>query len=303
MIDQIIQGLLGPGVTVLGSELPYYRNVLMGQMAVAIASGEKLMGLLEVRQCRVLYLAGGRAEYDSFMARVGEGVPDLDVRASWARMGKGCTEALEAYLKERIGVGVASLGDYAGIRRELPFLEGNVVAMQDMSRQKDYHDLRDLRDWSARHNVAVVLGHDLGTKGTLVYPGALKYRDNELRMRQVRGVWILEVMAGSRHVTADAWAMDWDEDHKCFRFPPSVIRRRSGVPLPLNDNERLIVNTLWDMPLLTFREIRERTGIPYTTLHDRLKALQTRAKGERLIKLETEGEPARYMADTSKGKP
>ena len=50
-----------------------------------------------------------------------------------------------------------------------------------------------------------MLGHDLGTKGSLLYPGALKYRDNELRIRQVRGVWMLEVMPGSRCVAVDAW--------------------------------------------------------------------------------------------------
>ena len=90
------------------------------------------MGLLEVRQCKVLYVAGGRAEYESFKERVGAGVPDLDVRANWARIGKGCIEALEIYAREHTGLGAASLGDYTGIRRALTFLEGNVVAMQEL---------------------------------------------------------------------------------------------------------------------------------------------------------------------------
>jgi|WetSurSiteA1Bulk_404760.scaffolds.fasta_scaffold99596_2 hypothetical protein len=172
-MDQVIEGLLGPGVTILGSELPFYRSVFMKQMAVAVATGPMFMGLLKARPCRVLYVAGGRAEYDSFKARVGAGVINLDVRAGWPRMGKRFMEVLDGLKKEHAGLGLASLGDYAGIRRELPFME-NALAAQDIAREKDYQDLRDLRDWSARHRVSVVLGHDLGTKGSLLYPGALK---------------------------------------------------------------------------------------------------------------------------------
>jgi hypothetical protein len=47
----------------------------------------------------------------------------------------------------------------------------------------------------------------------------------------------------------------------------------------------------------------ERTGLAYTTLRDRLKALQTPAKGQWVVKLEAQGEPIRYMVDTGRERP
>jgi Winged helix-turn-helix DNA-binding len=272
-MEQAIEGLIGPGVTIFGSELPFFRNVLMKQICLAVASGQMFMGLLKVRPCRVLYVAGGRAEYDAFKARVSADVINLDVRAGWPRMGKRFMEVLDQYAKEHAGLGLASLGDYAGIRRELPFTEGNMLAAQELAREKDYQDLRDLRDWSARHRVSVLLGHDLGTKGSLLYPGALKHRDTELRIRQLRGTWHIELAHGSGFLAADAWEMEFDENAKCFRFPASALRKRRSASLPLNENERLIIDTLCNSPPLTFQELRARTGLPYSTLHDRIKAL------------------------------
>jgi hypothetical protein len=97
--------------------------------------------------------------------------------------------------------------------------------------------------------------------------------------------------------------MDWDEGGKCFRFAASVMRQRSSLPLPLNENERLIIDTLWDSPLLTFRELLERTGLAYTTLRDRLKALQTPAKGQWVVKVAPAGEPPLYMVEIGRERP
>jgi hypothetical protein len=116
----------------------------------------------------------------------------------------------------------------------------------------------------------------------------------------MRGVWRLELMPGSNFLQANAWEMEWDENAKCFVFPASALRRRRDAPLPLNENERLIIDALWDSPLITFRELQERTGLPHTTLHDRLRALQTPAKGQWVMKLESEGQAARYIVATGK---
>ena len=44
----------------------------------------------------------------------------------------------------------------------------HVVAVQDLSREKDYQDLRDLRGWSPRHKVAALLGHDFFKEDSIV---------------------------------------------------------------------------------------------------------------------------------------
>ena len=50
------------------------------------------------------------------------------------------------------------------------------------------------------------------------------------------------------------------------------------------------------------KQIVQRTRLSYTTLHDRLTALQTKKKGEWIIRLEAEGEPVRYVVDSSKNR-
>ena len=299
-MEIFIEGILGPGVTVLGSEMPHHRRIILEQMAVAISSGEEFLGLLKSKQRQLLFIARGNAEYEAFRSRVNLKKKDLDLRHEWPRFGKGCMEHLSQHLMKHFNLGVVFLGDYNGIVRKVPYADGNIIAGQEVAREKNYRDMARLRDWSSKNEVALVLGHDLSTRGQLLYAGSLKYRDNELQIKQVRGEWRLEAVPGSNYVSAESWPLLYDDERKFFRVSDSVLRARPGGKLPLVENERQIIDTLWESGPLTTKQIMEETKIPYTTLHDRLMALQTKEKGEWIIRLELEGAPINYMVDTSK---
>ena len=193
-MGQVIEGILGPGVTVLGSELPNHRRILLEQMALAISSGERFLGFMNVEQSRVLFIARGRAEYEAFRSRVNIPPRGLHVTHDWPRVKEGCMRELIKYLEDHSSLRIVFLGDYAGVKRKMPSADGNIIAAQELARENDYRDMKRLRDWSAENSVAVVLGHDLSTRGTLLHTGSLKYRDNELWIRQVRSNWRLEAL-------------------------------------------------------------------------------------------------------------
>jgi hypothetical protein len=297
-----IDGVLGPGVTVLGSELPHHRRIILEQMAVAISSGEDFLGLLKVERCKVLFIARGEAEFLSFRSRAETGTPQkkLDLTSKWPRLGNGCIRELRQYFETQFKPGVVFLGDYSGIKRQMPRTDGNLIVAQELAREGDYRDIKLLRDLSAAKDVALVLGHDLSTRGQLLYAGSLKHRDNELRIRRVREEWILEVLPFSNSVSADSWSLHYDDELKIFRIDDSQLRRRPDGKLPLVKNEQMIIDALWESGPLTMKQLMEKTKIPYTTLHDRLKALLGKEKGEWIVRLETESEPINYMVDSSK---
>jgi len=62
--ELIIDELLGPGVTIIGSEEPMYRYVIQLQMAISIAKGEKFLGILGTQEYEIFYVPDGTASYE-----------------------------------------------------------------------------------------------------------------------------------------------------------------------------------------------------------------------------------------------
>jgi hypothetical protein len=293
----IIDRILGPGLTVISSESLSIRYHFMRQMAVAIATGQKFLDHFDVRKSKVLFIAGGIADYQAFKKVVDHPIPFLDLQESWPQVGKGCFTNLENYISSHKGLSLRSifLGEYEVIRRRLPRTKDDLIPAQDLAREKEFEDIKRIRDWSSSNNISVIVGHRLSTRGKLYYGGAINNRDNELRIlyrgTRLNRRLVLEVAEGSNFITVGEWDLEHDSNNSSFSLRKEEESRESMNQQGDNPNDVDILKAIDssnDFP--TYQEIEELTGIPHSTAHGRLKSLERR---DQVVKIKDK--PIRWM--------
>ena len=297
--EMIIDRILGPGLTVISSESFFIRYHFMRQMALAVARGEKFLDHFEVQKSKTLFIAGGIANYKAFKKVVDRPVPYLDLSENWPQIGKGCFSAMDNYISGSKGHGLRSifLGDYEVIKRRLPRSKDDLITAQDLAREKEFEDIKRIRDWSFTYNVSVVLGHRLSTRGKLYYGGAINNRDNELRIAY-RGTkpnrrLVLEVAEDSNYLTVGEWDLEYDSLSNSCSLREQEERKKSMIQQGIYPNDVIIFEAIQssnDFP--TYQEIEELTGLPHSTAHGRLKSLERR---DRVVKIKDK--PVRWMAN------
>ena len=293
----IIDRILGPGLTVISSESLSFRYHLMRQMALAIATGQKFLDHFDVRKSKVLFIAGGIADCQAFKKVVAHPIPNLDLQESWQQIGRGCFTDLESYISSHKGHGLRSvfLGEYEVIRRRLPRSKDDLLTAQDFAREKEFEDIKRLRDWGSSNNINVIFGHKLSTRGKLYYGGAINNRDNELRILY-RGTrsnrrFVLEVAEGSNYLTVGEWDLEHDSMSNSFSLRKEEESKGSMNQQGNNPNDVDILKAIHssiDFP--TYGEIEELTGLPHSTVHGRLKSLEKR---DEVVKIKDK--PIRWM--------
>jgi hypothetical protein len=297
--EMIIDRIQGPGLTVISSESLSIRYHFMRQMAVAVATGQKFLDNFDVQKSKVLFIAGGIADYTAFKKVVDHPVPYLDLIEKWPQLGKGCFAHLDNYISSLKGHGLCSifLGEYEVIKRRLPHSKDDLITVQDSAREKEFEDIKRIRDWSFANNVSVIIGHRLSTRGKLYYGGAINNRDNELRIlyrgtRSNRRL-VLEVAEGSNYLTVGEWDLEYDSMSNSLSLKKQEECKESMVQQGTNPNDVAIfevIHSANDFP--TYQEIEEVTGLPHSTAHGRLKSL---AKRDRIVKINDK--PIRWMAN------
>jgi hypothetical protein len=297
--EMIIDSILGPGLTVISSESFFIRYHFMRQMALAVATGEKFLDHFEVQKSKTFFIAGGKANYAAFKKVVDHPIPHLDLSENWPQIGKGCFSAMDNYISGSKGHGLRSifLGDYEVIKRRLPRSKDDLITAQDLAREKEFEDIKRIRDWSFTYNVSVVLGHRLSTRGKLYYGGAINNRDNELRIAY-RGTkpnrrLVLEVAEDSNYLTVGEWDLEYDSLSNSCSLREQEERKQSMIQQGIYPNDVIIFEAIQssnDFP--TYQEIEELTGLPHSTAHGRLKSLERR---DRVVKIKDK--PVRWMAN------
>jgi hypothetical protein len=266
-------------------------------MAVAIATGQKFLDHFDVRKSKVLFIAGGIADYQAFKKVVDHPIPFLDLQESWPQVGKGCFTELHNCISGYKGRGLRSvfLGEYEVIRRRLPRSKEDFIPAQDFAREKQFEDIKRLRDWGSSNNISVIVGHKLSTRGKLYYGGAINNRDNELRVlyRGTRSYrrFALEVAEGSNYLTVGEWDLEHDSMSNSFSLRKEEESKGSMNQQGNNPNDVDILKAIRssiDFP--TYQEIEELTGLPHSTAHGRLKSLEKR---EKVVKIKDK--PIRWM--------
>jgi hypothetical protein len=297
--EMIIDRIYGPGLSVISSESLSIRYHFMRQMAVAVATGQKFLDYFDVQKSKVLFIAGGIADYTAFKKVVGHPIPYLDLREAWPQLGKGCVTDLDNYISSSKGRGLRSifLGEYEVIKRRLPHSKDDLITTQDSAREKEFEDIKRIRDWSFTNNINVIVGHRLSTRGKLYYGGAIYNRDNELRIiyrgtRSNRRL-VLEVAEGSNYLEVGDWDLEYDSESNSLSLREQEECKERMVQQGINPNDVTIFKAIHssnDFP--TNQEIEEVTGLPHSTAHGRLKSLEKR---DQVVKIKDK--PIRWMAN------
>jgi hypothetical protein len=297
--EMIIDRIYGPGLSVISSESLSIRYHFMRQMAVAVATGQKFLDNFDVQKSKVLFVAGGIADYKAFKKVVDHPIPYLDLREAWPQLGKGCVTDLDNYISGSKGHGLRSvfLGEYEVIKRRLPHSKDDLITAQDSAREKEFEDIKRIRDWCFTYNICVVIGHRLSTRGKLHYGGAINNRDNELRIAY-RGTrsnrrLVSEVAEGSNYLTVGEWDLEYDSMNNSFSLREQEECKESMVQQGINPNDVTILEAIYssnDFP--THKEIEQITGLPHSTAHGRLKSLEKR---DQVVKINDK--PIRWMAN------
>jgi hypothetical protein len=291
--EMIIDRILGPGLTVIGCELASYRHALMRQMAMAIATGHKFLDTFAVKKCKVLYIAGGHSEYMIFKNLVDFPTHALDLHKKWERFDNDCIGQLDSYFDKHRGLGAVFLGEYNLIKRRLPNNRENLLAAHELTLQREFEDINDIRDWSIANKVSVIVSHKLSTRGSLYYGGAITNRDNELKIIKRRGQWWLEVSEGSNYLTFGEWQLDYDDIKRSFSIKDPEEDGARKAMQGANENDELILEMVRaSQHFPTNQEIEEVTGLPHSTAQGRLKSLEKR---DQIVKIKDK--PIRWMAN------
>jgi biotin operon repressor len=316
----IINGLLGPGVTIVASEDTYLRYILQEQMAISIATGQKFLGAFDVLESPVLFIQHGRADREAMEARLTRNseLPSLlEIESEFPRIGQGAERRIDNSFQSAKEIKVLFLGDYTMAKGGFDnwynnFLKSQekvekpkeLLTIQYLTRQKTAEEIRSLRKLATERRISIVLGHDLTTQGKLRERDALRYHDTEIHLRFIKslGIYRLEVMPGSPYVQTNSWDLILDEENSRFlpawRLEDEVPGNQTGG-LPLLDNERTILSALRKGELMSLGELVKVTGIKRATVHQRLQALQTAKKGARVVSLQGNGK-TQYLLNPNK---
>jgi hypothetical protein len=300
--EPIIDKLLGPGVTIIGSSKPVERYILQEQMVLSIATGEDFLGILKTLKSEVLYVVHGPADYKAMNARA-LNTPGIEVRIGWPRLSQGGMRELEKVVEKRRDLKAICLGDFNNIRsspkiwlekwKEAKLEESQTPGpfdKQDLRREVTVHDIRRLRDFAVKNDVSIVTGAGLSTKGVLYEMAALGHRDAEIHIWKVRDGHELEVLPDSIYVQAMTWDLVLDYDNRSYSLREEAKRRmkvagsEASAPLPLTPKDKTIIDAMWDEGYMKLSVIEKAADLPHSTVAQRVKALQRKDKGEWIFK-------------------
>jgi hypothetical protein len=320
--DILIDRLIGPGLTVVGAEVPQYRYMIQEQMAEAVATGGRFLGLFDTYQSRVLLVAHGRADYEGARERLrrvaGPGKGWLpDIRSEWPRVGVGCFNQLGYYKQANPDFRLAFLGDfenvkstintwYAQLKEVLAEKEEGTdyFTKQQLIRGMDVENVDRLRNFAVENGVCIVIGQDLNTHGRLYSWQGLRYRDTEIHIVRQGDGYRLKVVPPSTVMQTGEWEVMMEGDKFINPEREVAMDRQEECDcdcVSLNDKEREIVDAMWNRGVMRPGEVARVTGLSRSTVYQRLRALESDAKGRWVVGLEDKAGRA-YFVDTAKAR-
>jgi hypothetical protein len=156
-VAPVVEGLLHEGVTVFAGKPKMGKSWMMLALAIAVATGDKVLGNLPVQQGEVLYLAledNLRRLKQRTKKLFGQQPPaGLHLAIDWPRLDEGGLQALDEFLAERPDIKLV-IGDT--LARLKPQASGRRTQYDEDRRAGDL-----LIPLAAKHGVAIVLVHHL----------------------------------------------------------------------------------------------------------------------------------------------
>jgi hypothetical protein len=114
--ELLVNRLIGPGVTVIATpqDKDHLRYIFCEQMAAAVAKGKKFLDYFDTRQCHVLFVAHGTADFKGMEERgIATSNEYLDIRDKWKKIGDNCVKNLKSYKNAHPDFKLAFLGNFS----------------------------------------------------------------------------------------------------------------------------------------------------------------------------------------------
>jgi hypothetical protein len=308
----IIDKILGRGLTCIGSTEPFYRHILQEQMALSIATGRPFLGCFETAQHKVLILRNGRADCLRTEKRLGlentnedksasliikENERHLRVKPSIKTEAKddldGYIFDIMSYLltaKNVHNIGVFIIPDFIDFRMscksylenefkgyESTYAEESLKSpkLQNIDYHRDVDSVEHLRNFAAWENISIITGHDIGTRGGFSYSRGPLYADQKIYLVKNCKGWELKIPSNDYVPTSNV-KMEYN-DFNYFQITEEEKEKMAN--LSLLDSEKEIISYLIKNGPTRFMDIVSKTGLPNSTVVQKLKALQEDKKG------------------------
>jgi hypothetical protein len=121
--DHIIEGLIGDGLTMLGSQEVMHARSLIAQMATAVSSGKPLFDTLAVKQGHVLTLHNNKADGQLMARRLsrteGVSVESYSTFRSHRRLGSGLGEFITIERKRNPDLRLVVMFGFSEVKQAL----------------------------------------------------------------------------------------------------------------------------------------------------------------------------------------
>jgi len=213
---EFVPGIIVQGVTLLASKAKIGKTWLTLNTGLALATGGRAFGKIEVEKVGVLILSledGPQRLQDRFALLLEETKPPdgLYISTEWPRLGAGGEEKLDNYLRDHPDVKVIFIDTLAKIRPARR--KGGDLY------QEDYHIGEVLKAISEKHGVAIVVIYHTRKasaddpldeiRDTMGLTGGV---DNCLVLRRARGQADAELFVSGRDIAEEkGYALTWDK--------------------------------------------------------------------------------------------
>lgn len=156
--EDIIQGLLPCGVSILAASPKVGKSILATQIAISIANGTSLFGKFETRKGPCFYISLEESAFD-IQRRLNHFKKDpnyvdegnLKLRFSWQPLSQGGLDVLDNMLREMPQYKLVVIDTYGRCRDD--------GKGRGFSYGKDYSEGSELKNIATEHNVAILLLH------------------------------------------------------------------------------------------------------------------------------------------------
>lgn len=160
-IDWVVDGVIPPGLTLIAGSPKSGKSLLGWNVAIAVATGGRALGMVQVKQRRVLYLMleDGKRLVQKRMRRMsdpGADLSNIDCAQGWRKLTEGGTEAIGQYCAKHPGALVV-VDTYESLR-------GNGEAAHD-SYRNDYAALKPLADLAHAQDLNILIIHHTNKRG------------------------------------------------------------------------------------------------------------------------------------------
>jgi AAA domain len=266
-LREVIPGLLIEGLTVFGGRSKMGKSILVGNLAVAVATGGIALGRYRIDQADALLIAleDGERRLQRRLKRWLEGcraTPSLEFATKWSRVHEGGLDLIEAWLKDHPRAGLVVIDHLELFRAPT---DGRRRAFSE-----DYDATRPLTELATQYSVPILLVHHLNQREAVEDPMQL-LSGTEGLPAGVDTAWILQRKRNAPGAELHVYGRDLDGQELALEFDKELLTWSEVDAVDrLSDEQRDTIEVVARLGGCTPKQLAEELGIPDGTARKRL---------------------------------